>query len=208
MGDFTPILTYVILGITGLVSYKAFEDPGLKYKLMFNAYQVKHRKEYYRMLSHGIIHADWTHLLINAFVLYSFGRIIEFWFIQDFGVLMGRVNFLILYIGGVVLSSVYSLAKHQDNPNYNSLGASGATSAVLYSFILIAPNEHLQLYFFIPIKAWIFGIVYLLYSHYMAKKNMDNIGHEAHISGAIYGVVITAFFEPELLSSFIEKLLS
>lgn len=205
--ELTPIITYVILGITVLTSYKAFEDYELKNKFLFTPYLVKHQGEWYRLFSHGIIHADWTHLLINMFVLYSFGTLIESTFIQEYGLFRGRINYLLLYLGGIVVSTVNSYIKHQDDVSYNALGASGATSAVLYSFVVMYPTEEVYLYF-IPITAWIFGVIYLMYSHYMAKKGNDNIGHDAHIGGAIYGVVLTILFNPDYFFTFFEKVFS
>jgi len=202
--ELTPIITYVILGITVLTSYKAFEDHELKRKFLFTPYLVKHQGEWYRLFSHGIIHADWTHLLINMFVLYSFGTLIESTFIREYGLLTGRINYLLLYLGGIVVSTIHSYIKHQDDLGYSALGASGATSAVLYSFVVMYPTEEVYLYF-IPITAWIFGVIYLMYSHYMAQKGNDNIGHDAHIGGAIYGVAITILFNPDYFFSFFEK---
>jgi|TARA_B110000261_G_C13078977_1_gene355182 membrane associated rhomboid family serine protease len=205
--ELTPIITYVILGITVLTSYKAFEDYELKSKFLFTPYLVKHQGEWYRLFSHGIIHADWTHLLVNMFVLYSFGTLIESTFIKEYGLSRGRINYLLLYLGGIVVSTVNSYIKHQDDISYNALGASGATSAVLYSFVVMYPTEEVYLYF-IPITAWIFGVIYLMYSHYMAKKGNDNIGHDAHIGGAIYGVVLTVLFNPDYFFTFFEKVFS
>lgn len=205
----TPYITYIILAITGFVSYQAFQDGGLKWKFMFNAYQIKHRKEWYRYFSHGLIHGDWMHLGFNAYVLYSFGKIVELTYVSQFGEGKGRLNFVLMYVGALAFSSVFSYAKHQDNPHYNALGASGAVSAVLFSFIAIYPTEDLMLMFIpIPIKAWIMGGLYLLYSHYMAKKQMDNIGHDAHFWGAVFGFVVTFVFKPELVSRFIDQITS
>lgn len=204
--QFTPWITYVILAITVFISYKAFEDYSLKRKFLFTPYLIKHNQEWYRMFSHGVIHADWTHLLLNAFVLYSFGTVVETMFFYEYGPTQGRINYLLLYVGGIVVSVLYSFAKHQDNPGYNALGASGAVSAVLYSSIIMNPNATLGLYMIIPIRAWIFGLLYLGYSHYMAKKGMDNIGHDAHIGGALFGVAITIFYNPDYLVGFFDKI--
>lgn len=203
----TPYITYLILAVTGLVSYKAFEDSSLKWRFMFNAYQIKERKEWYRFFSHGLIHADWMHLIFNAYVLFSFGKIVELTYLNIFGFGKGHLNYILLYVGGLAVSSFYSYAKHQDNPHYNALGASGAVSAVLFSFIAIYPSENLSLMFIpIPIKAWMMGGGYLLYSHFMAKKQMDNVGHDAHFWGAVFGFVVTFVFKPVLFSQFINQI--
>ena len=195
------------MAITALVSYKAFQDGSLKWRFMFNAYEIKRKKEWYRFFSHGLIHADWVHLGLNIYVLYLFGGKVEHEFIKEFGMVRGIVNYLLLYIGGLAVSSFYSYAKHQDNPNYNSLGASGAVSAVVFASIALFPMDKLGIIlipFYIP--GVIFGALYLLYSNYMAKKQLDNIGHDAHFWGALFGFVITFVFNPSLLSSFVNQI--
>jgi len=147
--EIIPIITYAILGITILTSYKAFEDDQLKQNLIFNAYAIKHRNEVYRFFSHSLIHADWMHLLFNSFVLFRFGEIVEAKFILENGPLKGSVNYFLLYVGAVAVSSSYSYIKHQDNKYYNALGASGATSAVLYSFIMMYPDQIISLFLLI-----------------------------------------------------------
>ena len=205
----TPYLTYAIIGVTALISYKAFQDGSLKWKLIFNAYQIKERKEWYRFFSHGLIHADWMHFGFNVYVLYVFGKTVELSYVSIFGPAQGYLNYILLYGGALLMSSVYSFVKNQDNPHYNALGASGAVSAVLFSYIAIYPNSDLGILFIpIPIKGWVMGGLYLLYSHYMAKKKMDNVGHDAHFWGAVFGFVITFVFEPRLIDNFISQITS
>ncbi|MBO73329.1 MAG: rhomboid family intramembrane serine protease [Flavobacteriales bacterium] len=199
-----PYITYIIIGITALASYKAFQDGSLKWKLIFNAYQIKERKEWYRFFSHGLIHADWIHFGFNIYVLYVFGKSVELSFVSIFGPVRGLLNYILLYAGALLASSVYSFVKNQDNPHYNALGASGAVSAVLFSYIAMNPNKDLML-FFIELPGWLLGTLYLLYSHYMAKKEMDNIGHDAHFWGAVFGFVVTFVFEPKLFGAFISN---
>ena len=124
---------------------------------------------------------------------------------EHFG-LSGFLLYLILYAGALVASSLISYAKHKKNPGYMALGASGAVSAVLFSFILMYPQEELTLMFLIPIKAYILGGLYLLYSHYMSKQNMDNIGHDAHFYGAVFGFLFTLLLSPRLFGEFLRQL--
>ena len=205
----TPIVTYIIIGITVLVSYKAFNDGSLKWRFMFNPYQVKHRKEWYRLFSSGLIHADWMHLGLNMYVLYMFGEIIEPKFRNEFGEVKGTINFILLYLGGLLVSSLYNLAKHQDNANYNALGASGAVSGIVFSFIAFYPLQGMGIILIpIHIPAIIFGGLYLAYSQYMAKKQIDNIGHDAHFWGAVFGFVVTFIFKPDLFRDFLNEIIS
>ena len=197
------------MGITSFVSYKAFKDTSLDRRFIFNAYAIKRKKEWYRFFSHGLIHENWTHLGLNIYVLNLFGEKVEISFIAQFGLIRGTVNYLLLYICGLAVSSFYSYAKHQDNPNYNALGSSGAVSAVVFASIALFPMDKLGIIlipFYIP--GVIFGALYLFFSNYMAKKQMDNIGHDAHFWGAVFGFLITFIFDPELIGNFISQITS
>jgi membrane associated rhomboid family serine protease len=167
---------------------------------------VKHKNQTYRFFTHAFVHADWIHLFVNMFVLYSFGTAVESFFGEIFGN-KGIVYFIILYLGGILFSSLPSYGKHQSNPYYSSIGASGAVCAVLFSSILIQPMAGIGLLFIpIHIPAFIFGPLYLTYEAYGSKKLNDNIGHDAHFWGAIYGIVITLIFNYRIGIMFIEQI--
>ncbi len=192
-------VTIIIIAITVLVSLLAFNNHEIFRRLAFNAYDIKYFKNSYRFLSYALIHADWIHLFINMMVLYSFGRIVEQYYEMLFGV-KGILYFILLYVGGTALSTLPSYGKHKDDYSYTAVGASGAVSAVVFTYILFDPLGKLTL-FPIPIgiPAIIFGILYLIYSAYMGKKNIDNVGHDAHFWGAIFGFVFTIVLKPELI---------
>jgi len=192
-------VTLIIIAITVIVSVLALKKREIFRRLAFNAYDIKHFKNSYRFLSYAMIHADWIHLLINMMVLYSFGRIVEQYYEIIFGV-KGILYFLLLYIGGTALSTLPSYGKHKDDYSYTAVGASGAVSAVVFASILFDPLMKIYL-FFVPIgiPAIIFGVLYLIYSAYMGKKNIDNIGHDAHFWGAIFGFVFTIVLKPDLI---------
>jgi membrane associated rhomboid family serine protease len=199
-------ITLIIIGLTALISIPAMNNPELKMRSIFNAYAIKHNREWYRFVTHAFVHADWMHLLFNMYVLYIFGVKVE----RDYMDLFeskGHLFYILLYVGGVIMSSLYSYEKHKDDMYYNALGASGAVSAVLFAGILINPNMGIGM-MFIPvfIPAWIFGPLYLLYSWYMAKRGTDNIGHDAHFWGAVYGVVFTLCLNHHLATEFIDKI--
>ena len=200
------MLTIIIIVITVIVSILCFQNQDLFMKLRFSPYLVRNKNQSYRFFTHAFVHADWPHLLINMFVLYSFGRIVEAYF----GLLFegkATVYFIILYLGGILFSSLPSYWKHQHDHNYSSIGASGAVSAVLFSSILLAPLSGIYLMFIpIPIPAFIFGILYLSYEAYSAKKASDNIGHDAHFWGAIYGVIITLILNFDSGIRFVEQI--
>lgn len=198
------IITILIIATTVITSILAFSNRDHFYKLMFNAYLIQEKKQWYRFLSYGLIHADWFHLFINMFVLYSFGSLVE----QAFGIIFGmeaKLYYLLLYIGGIAFSTLFDFGKHKNNPHYNAVGASGAVSAILFSSILIMPQGSIGLLFIpIPIPSPVFGILYLVYSAYMAKRGKDNIGHNAHFWGAIYGIILTIALKPSLAKMFFD----
>lgn len=200
-------VTLLIILFTAITSVIAFSNAELMEKLKFNAYSIKHNRQWYRFVSHGLVHADWLHLLINMLVLYSFGNnIVEPLFRQLFAEL-GIFYYLFLYITAIAIASLRSYERYKNNVYYNAVGASGAVSAILFSSIILYPTGKIMLFLIpIPIPAPIFGILYLIYSAYMAKKSKDNIGHDAHFWGAVYGVVLTILYKPALFFYFIHQI--
>jgi membrane associated rhomboid family serine protease len=194
-------ITIAIIIITGITSYQAFTNYGLKEKLIFNPYSIKKRNEWYRFWTHGLLHADWIHLALNLFVLFGFGETVEIEYKRNFGAI-GSFYFVLLYVLGLSASSLFDYFKHRNNWSYNALGASGAVSAVLFAAILFNPTQILLLYGIIPMPAVIGGGLYLVYSYYMARKGADNIGHDAHFWGAIWGISFTAALDYRLLFEF------
>ncbi|MCB0804807.1 MAG: rhomboid family intramembrane serine protease [Bacteroidales bacterium] len=199
-------MLYLIIGITVLISILSFSRPDVFDKLKFNAWYIRHESEWFRFFSYGLVHADWMHLFINMFVLYSFGDIVVQFFEHYFGN-KSILYFILLYVGGIGFSSLYDFGKHKENIYYNAVGASGAVSAVVFSSIILYPAGKIFL-FFIPIgiPAPVFGILYLAYSAYMAKRGSDNIGHSAHFWGAVYGIAFTIAVNPEFAIIFINHL--
>ena len=161
-------LTYLILAITIYTSYRMMENHYERDKFLFNPYTIKRNKEWYRFFSHGLIHANWMHLLFNAYVLYAFGAMVEMAFkLYVFGELLGPIMYLCLYVSGLLMSSMYSYYKHQDNPGYNALGASGAVSSIVFTYILLAPTSGMGLIFIpgIYFPAIILVLLILLIRH-------------------------------------------
>jgi len=198
-------VTYLLLAATILISVIAMENQSLKRRLMLNPHDVIHYQKWYRCFTHAFIHADWMHLGFNMFVLYSFGELLEMQLIAFYG-LKGHFYMALLYLTGILFSSVFSIAKHKDNPAYNALGASGAVMAVLFAFILINPTVELQLLFLpIPIKAYIFGPLILLFEYIMSKRGGTGIAHDAHFAGAIYGVIFISFVDYHFLLDFFKQ---
>ncbi|MCK5537384.1 MAG: rhomboid family intramembrane serine protease [Bacteroidales bacterium] len=198
--------TYLIIGFTSLISYQAFKNKELFNKFMFNAYMVYHKRDFKRLISHGFLHADWTHLIFNMLTLFFFGDHVENTLIAYYGS-MGSVFYLILYLTAIPLASLMSLFKHKDMHSYNSVGASGAVSAVLFAAIMFNPTMKIMLIILpIPMPAWVFGLAYLGYSHYMSKQNSDNINHDAHFIGSIYGLLFPALLNINFAVMFVNQL--
>lgn len=207
----TLSITLIIIIATVGVSLYANGNPELYSKFIFNPYQVIHRKEWYRIFSHALIHAQDNifHLFFNMYVLYSFGNMAESMLSNIMGGI-GSVYYLFIYVGGVFVATIPALIKHKDNYNYNSVGASGAVSAVLFSTIAFVPLSGgigiMLLPFSIP--PIIFGVLYIAYEMYMEKRGGTNVAHDAHIWGAGFGFLFTLIFVPGAFSNFVEQLLN
>ncbi len=200
------MITSIIIILTVIVSLFCFYGGGFN-ALKFNAYQIWHSKQWYRMLSYGFVHGSWWHLFFNMFTLHFFGRVVEQYFVAFFGNTIGIILYIVLYITAIVISTLGDLIKYRNHYNYNAVGASGAVSAILFASILFEPQMGIYIYLIpIPIPGYIFAPLYLLYCWYMAKRNADNIGHSAHFWGAVYGLLFPLICNPAFFSYFISQL--
>lgn len=201
------MVSIFIIIVTCLVSIPAFSNRDFFYRFDFAPYSVEERKEYYRFVTHAFLHSDWAHLFFNMFVLFTFGGITQSYFETYLGN-SGIFYFVLLYFGGIVFAVLPTFKKHKDDPSYHSIGASGAVSAVLFSYIVFSPASELTLlifpFFGLPSIVW--GIAYLGYEHYQSRKNNSNINHDAHLTGALFGIAFTLIAVPKSLSSFIEQI--
>lgn len=200
--------TLIIVIITCLVSWMAFSNQSLMYRLAHYPIAEHRRGEKFRWLTGGFVHADMFHLFINMYVLYEFGRMVEYYFAEINGEPAGKIIFIGFYLFTIVLSNLPTYAKHKENAHYRAVGASGATSAVVFSFIVFQPTAMLGLFFIIPIPAVLFGILYLVYSSWAGRKGGDNIDHDAHFYGAVAGFLFTIAMKPTLFSIFLHKIVS
>jgi membrane associated rhomboid family serine protease len=198
-------LTLVILVLTIGISLYANQNPDLKYKWVMNPVQITRHREYYRFLLSGFIHADLMHLLFNMFSLFFVGDYIEQIFQYFFGV-NGQLFYAALYLLGIIVSDLPSYFKHKTNSNYNSLGASGGVSALMFAFVLLAPMQDICLYGILCMPGFVFGILYLVYSFYEAKRGISYVNHSAHLTGALFGVVFTGLVIPEAVPMFFQQI--
>ncbi len=202
-------MTLVIIAITAVVSFLALGNRTLMDKLLLSPYNTIHNKQWYRVVSHALVHVDFFHLLVNMIVLLSFGLAVESIFgqLKTLNVIGNpTVHFLTLYIGGTVISCLSTLRKHKDNYYYQGVGASGAVSAVVFTSIFFRPLDKLYIMGILPLPAIVFGVVYLIYSHYMSRKSTDNINHDAHFVGAVFGFIYPILIDPSLVRVFLNEL--
>ena len=193
--------------ITCIISFITFNNEEIKSNLLFSPYQYVNYKKWWILISHGFIHADFLHLFFNMYVLYIFGPTLEFYFINSSE--LGGFYYIGFYLLGIIFSTLPSILKHKNNPSYNSLGASGAVSSVVFAYIIIYPLRELGL-ILIPglfLPGFIFGIFYLLAEHYLSKKQYSNIAHDAHISGSLFGVFFIVIYDFNNLLIFFQKTL-
>ena len=199
--------TIIIILITSLISIGSFNNIDLKEKLIFSPYQYSKNKKWWIVLSHGFIHADFLHLFFNMYVLYIFGPALEYFFINSSEI--GGFYYVGFYLLGIIFSTLPSIIKNHNNPNYRSLGASGAVSSVVFAYIIIYPLRELGL-ILIPglfLPGFIFGVLYLIAEHYLSKKQYSNIAHDAHISGSLFGVFFIIIYDYNNLLIFFQKII-
>jgi len=199
-------MTIILIALTSIFSVVAFSHHGLIYKYQFNPYQILKRKQYSRLILHAFLHANWTHLIVNMLVLYSFGIALEHNFQQFFGV-RWIPYYLFLYVGAILISPLYALIRHKNDYLYNAVGASGAVSAVVFANIFFDPWNLIYLFGLVPVPGVVFGVIYLVYSWIMSRKGQDNIAHDTHFFGAIFGFVVPIILNPDLFSYFIRQLI-
>ena len=207
------MITYTFLAIILVFSVYCFNDRNAMNKYLFNPYFIHHNKEHYRFLTHAFIHADFIHLAFNCLAFYSFGLALEDVFFPIlFGDKLGKLYYLILFTGGIYAASFTEYFRNKDNPDYSSLGASGAISSIIFCYIMVSPLSKISLLFF-PIQGWIAGILLLGVSYYLIRRKKtsdynDNISHESHFWGALFGVAFILILKPVLLKQFIAQIIS
>ncbi|MFY0626250.1 MAG: rhomboid family intramembrane serine protease [Reichenbachiella sp.] len=197
-------ITLIIIIATVLISMSAMKDPALQYKLIMNPVAVRHG-QWYRMVTSGFIHSNWAHLGFNMITLFFFGQNVEHIF-QAVKGSSGGIYFVAFYILSIIISDLVSVFKHKDNPRYNSLGASGGVSAIVFSSILFFPTESICLYGFICLPGFILGGIYIVYSYLKGQNLSDNVNHDAHLFGAVFGLVFSVMIDPGVLMRFVRQI--
>jgi len=197
-------ITVILICVTVAISFYTFNKPELQGKLTMNPFLIKAKGQYYRFVSSGFIHRDHMHLLWNMFAFYFFGTAVE----RDFAALFGEAGmyyFIVLYLTAIVVSDVPTYFKERNNVDYNALGASGGVGSVIFVFIILEPLQSICLYFALCMPGFVFGIGYMAYTYYQGRKANDGINHDAHLYGALYGLLFCIIIYPASLLSFYEQ---
>lgn len=201
-------ITYSLIAINVIFFFISSSNSQLLNKTIMWPYYVKRNNEYYRFITSGFLHADLIHLFFNMFTLYFFGQNIEAIF--QIGQLGGTASFIGLYVGALIIADIPSYFKHQDNYGYKSLGASGAVSGVVFAAVVFSPWSSIYLYGAIKISAALYAVLFVVYCMYMDKRGGDNINHNAHLWGALYGlaftIILIAVLQKDLFAIILEEL--
>ncbi len=194
--NMAPVASIIFI-FTIVTSIYAFNNTQLFGKFMLHPYSLAKGGKLYTFITSGLIHADWMHLFFNMFTFFFFAFRLE--------AMIGHWQFAVLYFVSLVVSDIPTAIKHKNDYRYSSLGASGAISAVLFSYILFDPLN-LILVMFIPMPAILFGVLYLAYCMYMSKNSRDHINHDAHFFGALSGLILTVVLVPGVITHFLNQL--
>ncbi|MDP9042898.1 MAG: rhomboid family intramembrane serine protease [Bacteroidota bacterium] len=197
-------ITLIIIIITCLITLAGFQNGRVVDQLIFWPPAISKKHQYYRFITCGLIHADYMHLIFNMLTLYFFGTVMEAYYQGQLG--LQKWYYLALYIGALIVSNIPTYIKHYRDYNYRSLGASGAVSAVLFAFILLRPWQRIIVLVF-PVPAIIYGGLFLFYSAYMSRKGGDNVNHDAHFYGALFGILFTIAVRPDVIQIFWNELM-
>ncbi|NJN27359.1 MAG: rhomboid family intramembrane serine protease [Cyclobacteriaceae bacterium] len=198
-------LTIILIIITVATTIYGWNNDHLQTRWMFNPYAAHHARQYYRFLSSGFIHSNTLHLLFNMIALFFFGDVLERIYVHLFGT-WGLAFYLITYLLGIIVANTRTFYKYKDRSYYNSLGASGGVASILFASILYRPTSSICLYFAICLPAFILGIAYLIYSYYSGHRKGDNVNHDAHLYGALFGIAFTILIRPVVVLEFFERI--
>lgn len=194
-----PVSLAILVFTIAISLYAIHKNNALYYKWLLHPVSVAHNKEWYRMITSGFLHADHMHLLFNMLTLFFFAPILEIYFLYS-------VRMFIIYMISIITANISTVKKHKDNYDYRAVGASGAISAILFSFILFRPWDLINIFFIVPVPAILFAFGYLWYCRWAAQNSNDMINHDAHYWGALSGVVMTLLLRPEAIPYFINEL--
>ena len=186
------IISLILIVANVIISYQGFKNNLFYNKYKFNVDAVLLYKDYKRLVTSGFLHVNWMHLIFNMLALYFFSGSLELY--------LGPVKFLIIYVASLIGGDLLSLFIHRNEGDYDSVGASAGVNGIIYASIVLFPGMHIGLLFIpVSIPAWLFGLIYVLYSIYGIRSRRNNIGHDAHLGGAMIGLIIAIIMQPSAL---------
>ena len=201
-------LTTLLIGVTALSSMLAFNRPSLLDRWMFIPYRIKQQNQWDRFILSGFIHKDFMHLLFNMFTFYFFGGVVERFFNVQFGSVLGGLIFVGFYFAAIAIADIPTYLKHQGNSYYKALGASGGTAATVFASIILMPLSNICLFGLLCLPGFLLGGFFLIYSYIKGQQGQDTINHDAHLYGAIFGIISILLLSPGSAKQFLEQLLS
>jgi len=199
-------LTVILIAITCISSYYAWKSPLYMGQSMFTPYRISHYGEYQRFVLSGFIHKDGTHLLFNMFTFYFFGNVVEQFLAYRFGLITGAVIYVFFYVFAIIIADIPTYLKRKDDPSYHALGASGGTSAAVFASIMLVPLADICIFGIFCLPGFILGLLFLGYSIYQGKQEKGTVNHDAHLYGALFGVLFILLLSPGTGFDFINQI--
>ncbi|WP_291789159.1 rhomboid family intramembrane serine protease [Cecembia sp.] len=200
--------TIVLIGITVLTSYQAWKKPSMIDRWMFTPFMIKKYKQWDRFVLSGLMHKDQMHLLFNMFTFYFFGRVVEMFLMYRLGKSFGLFAFVLFYIGAIIVSDLPTYFKHKENYQYRALGASGGVAAAVFASIMIMPLSDICLFGLLCLPGFVLGLLFLIYTIVQARRGGDGINHDAHLYGALFGIIIVLLISPQSGLQFLDQIKS
>ncbi|HLW21508.1 MAG TPA: rhomboid family intramembrane serine protease [Cyclobacteriaceae bacterium] len=199
-------ITVLLIAITCFSSYYAWKNPTFMGQSMFTPYRISQYGEYQRFILSGFIHKDGTHLLFNMFTFYFFGNVVEQFLAYRLGLITGAVVYVAFYLVAIVIADIPTYLKRKEDPSYHALGASGGTSAAVFASIMLVPLADICIFGILCLPGFILGLLFLGYSIYQGKQEKGTVNHDAHLYGALFGLIFILLISPSSGLHFIEQI--
>lgn len=190
--EWTGIISLAIIVITVIFSYRGFSRYSFFNRYTFHVDKVLRGKEYFRLITSGLLHVGWLHLIVNMICLQAFS--------VGLTAYLSGIRYAIIYLASLVGGNLFVLFVYRRHKDYSAVGASGAVSGVMFASLALFPGMRVAPFGLFAIPGWLFCIIFVLISIYGVKSKRDNIGHEAHLAGAVIGMLTAIIMEPSVLT--------